>query len=146
MPEISIQKHCAALTDLIETESFGEPIGDLPKQTDSGFFEDGNLVAGTWQCEPGKLRLDLDITEFCHLLQGHWVLTSESGQVTEIKAGDSWVFPRGWRGTAEVLKTVRKVADSAATVLLQGESGTGKELIYCCLLKSTFNSYQSTNS
>ncbi len=49
------------------------------------------------------------ITEFCHLLQGHWVLTSESGQVTDIKAGDSWVFPRGWKGTAEVVETVRKV-------------------------------------
>ena len=56
-----------------------------------------------------KLQLDLAITEFCHLLRGHWVLTSESGQVTEIKAGDSWVFPNGWKGTAEVLETVRKV-------------------------------------
>ncbi len=109
MPEISIQKQCAALTDLVDAESFGEPIGDLPKQTDSGFFEDGNLAAGTWECGPGKLRLDLDITEFCHLLKGHWVLTSESGRVTEIKAGDSWIFPRGWKGTAEVVETVRKV-------------------------------------
>ena len=109
MPEISIQKQCVALTDLVDTESFGEPIGDLPKQIDSGFFEHENLVAGTWQCEPGKLQLDLDITEFCHLLKGHWILTSESGEVTEIKAGDSWVFPRGWKGTAEVVETVRKV-------------------------------------
>ncbi len=54
MPEISIQKQCASLTDLIDTESFGEPIGELPRQTDSGFFEAGNLFAGTWQCEPGK--------------------------------------------------------------------------------------------
>lgn len=109
MPEISMQKQCATLTNLVDAESFGEPIGDLPKQTDSGFFEDANLVAGTWECEPGKLQLDLDITEFCHLLKGHWILTSESGQVTEIRAGDSWVFPRGWKGVAEVVETVRKV-------------------------------------
>ncbi len=109
MPEISVQHQCATLTDLIDTESFGEPIGELPRQTDSGFFEGDKLFAGTWQCEPGKLQLDLKITEFCHLLQGHWILTSESGQVTEIKAGDSWVFPLGWKGTAEVLETVRKV-------------------------------------
>ena len=70
MPEISVQKQCASLTDLIDTESFGEPIGELPRQTDSGFFAAGNLFAGTWECEPGKLQLDLDITEFCHLLQG----------------------------------------------------------------------------
>jgi len=109
MPEISIQKQCAALTDLVAAESFGEPIGDLPEQTDSSFFAEGDFVAGTWECGPGKLQLDLDITEFCHLLKGHWILTSESGQVTEIRAGDSWIFPKGWKGTSEVVETVRKV-------------------------------------
>jgi uncharacterized cupin superfamily protein len=109
MPEISIQKQCAGLTDLVHVESFGEPVGDLPKQTDRGFFEEGNLAAGTWECEPGIMKIDLDITEFCHLLSGHWILTSESGRVTEIKAGDSWVFPSGWKGTGEVVETVRKV-------------------------------------
>ena len=92
MPEISIQKKCAQLNDLIEAESFGELIGELPLQIDSGFFSHNNLDAGTWECEPGKLLLDLEVTEFCHLLKGHWRLTSESGQVTDIKAGDSWVF------------------------------------------------------
>jgi uncharacterized cupin superfamily protein len=109
MPEIGIQNQCATLTDLVDCESFGEPIGDLPKQTDSGFFEAGNLAGGTWECEPGSLKIDLDLTEFCHLLKGHWILTSESGQVTEIKAGDSWVFPRGWKDVGEVVETVRKV-------------------------------------
>lgn len=109
MPEISIQKQCATLSDLIDVESFGTPIGELPKQTDSGFFTGENLAAGTWECEPGKLQLDLDLTEFCHLLEGHWRLTSESGVVTDIRAGDSWVFPRGWKGEAEVLEKVRKV-------------------------------------
>lgn len=109
MPEISVQHQCAGLNDLVSCESFGEPIGELPQQTDSGFFEEGNLTAGTWECGPGKMQLDLDITEFCHLLKGHWILTSESGHVTEIKAGDSWIFPRGWKGTAEVVETVRKV-------------------------------------
>ncbi len=109
MPEISVQHQCAELTDLVQTESFGEPVGELPLQTDAGFFEQGNMIAGTWECAPGKLQLDLDITEFCHLLKGHWVLTSASGKVTGIKAGDSWMFPKGWQGTAEVLETVRKV-------------------------------------
>ena len=108
MPEIKVQHQCASLTELVETESFGEPIGELPRQTDCGFLAEDNLFAGTWECEPGTLALDLDVTEFCHLLEGHWVLTSESGQVTEVKAGDSWVFPRGWKGTAEVVEKVRK--------------------------------------
>ncbi|MFP6809126.1 MAG: cupin domain-containing protein [Pseudomonadales bacterium] len=109
MPEISVQKQCIELKNLVHVESFGEPVGPLPKQTDSGFFEQENLVAGTWECEPGTLQIDLDITEFCHLLTGHWILTSESGVVTEVKAGDSWVFPKGWKGTGEVVETVRKV-------------------------------------
>jgi uncharacterized cupin superfamily protein len=36
-------------------------------------------------------------------------LTSESGQITELRAGDSWVLHRGWKGTSEVVETVRKV-------------------------------------
>ncbi|MEM6512700.1 MAG: cupin domain-containing protein [Pseudomonadota bacterium] len=109
MPEISIQKNCASLTDLEDCESFGEPIGPLPRQTNAGFLDGDGLYAGTWECEPGKLQLDLEITEFCHLLEGHWVLTSESGQVTEIRAGDSWVFPKGWKGVSDVREKVRKV-------------------------------------
>ena len=109
MPEIKVQHQCAHVTDLIPADSFGEPIGELPLQTDSSFFDHANQYAGTWECEPGKLQLDLSVTEFCHLLEGHWILTSESGQVTEVRAGDSWVFPNGWKGTAEVVEKVRKV-------------------------------------
>jgi hypothetical protein len=63
MPEISVQHQCASISDLVEVESFGEPIGPLPLQTDKGFFEQGNLFAGTWECEPGTLSLDLDVIE-----------------------------------------------------------------------------------
>ncbi|MFT4826268.1 MAG: putative cupin superfamily protein [Halioglobus sp.] len=109
MPEISVQHQCATLSDLVGVDSFGKPVGPLPLQTDSGFFTEGAVVAGTWESEPGVLELDLEVTEFCHLLKGHWKLTSISGLVTEVKAGDSWVFPYGWKGTAEVIETVRKV-------------------------------------
>ncbi len=62
MPEISVQHQCAALTDLVVVESFGTPIGDLPKQTDNSFFAEGNLTAGTWECEPGKPNLVASVT------------------------------------------------------------------------------------
>ena len=109
MPEIKSQHQCLNLDHLKRAESFGEPIGELPMQTDSGFLDREDIFAGTWECEPGVLELDLDVTEFCHILKGHWVLTSESGQVTEVRAGDSFVFPKGWKGTAEVKETIRKV-------------------------------------
>lgn len=90
-------------------------------------------MTGTWECEPGKLQLDLEITEFCHLLKGHWILTAESGQVTEIRAGDSWVFPRGRKGVAEVVETVRKVymvvsQDSRESSRHVGQNQTGLEI------------------
>ena len=99
MTEISIQKQPATLTGLEECESFGESMGALPLQTNTGFFEGelakGQLYSGTWECEPGTLELDLKLTEFCYLLEGHWRFTSESGVVSEVRAGDSWVFPKG---------------------------------------------------
>ncbi|MEM1114656.1 MAG: cupin domain-containing protein [Pseudomonadota bacterium] len=113
MPEISVQKQPASITDLVAVDSFGTPVGPLPEQLDGGFFEGefgpSELAAGTWTCDVGTLELDLDVTEFCHLLAGHWKFTSVSGQVDEVKAGDSWVFPQGWKGTAEVIEKVHKV-------------------------------------
>ena len=97
MTDISIQKQPAPLTGLKECESFGEPVGALPLQTIAGFFEGemakGQLCTGTWECEPGTLELDLELTEFCCLLEGDWRFTSGSGLVSEVRAGDSWVFP-----------------------------------------------------
>ena len=45
MPEIKVQHQCASKSDLVLTETFGEAIGPMPKQTDSGFFEEGNLIS-----------------------------------------------------------------------------------------------------
>ena len=111
MPEIAMQSGCASLTDLVECESFGEPVGAPSRQIDSGFFCRRRPDRGsTWECAPGVMNLDLDITEFCHLLEGPRVLTSESGQVTELKAGDTGCSRRAGRGSPVwPAETVRKV-------------------------------------
>lgn len=113
MPEIAIQQQATTITNLEPCQSFGEPVGAPSKQTAAGFCEGesymGTFYTGTWECEPGVMELNLDLTEFCHLLEGHWKITSESGVITELKPGDSWVFPRGFKGTSEVIEKVRKV-------------------------------------
>ena len=38
MPEIKVQNQCSSLDNLVEADSFGESVGPLPKQTDSGFL------------------------------------------------------------------------------------------------------------
>lgn len=40
MPEISVQKDARNLTHLEDCESFGEPIGALPRQTNAGFLRE----------------------------------------------------------------------------------------------------------
>ena len=50
MPEIKSQHQCLNLDDLKRAESFGEPIGELPLQTDSGFLDREDIFAGTWEC------------------------------------------------------------------------------------------------
>ena len=109
MTSISIQKTPLQLTDLVHSPTFGEPIGELPVQTENVFYNKDGVVMGTWECEPGKLKLELTVTEFCHIIKGHWILTADDGEVTEIKAGDSFAFPKGWKGTSEVVETLRKV-------------------------------------
>ena len=109
MVSIKVQKAAIKLDDLQACESFGEPIGELPAQRDSCFYDSNGVLMGTWECEPGKLQLDLPITEFCHILKGHWILTDNDGVVVELKAGDSFAFPKGWQGISEVVETVRKV-------------------------------------
>lgn len=110
MSKLYIQKQPAALSDLVDCPTFGEPIGELPKQTVAEFFDNGEGVSmGTWECEPGKLQLEVNEIEFCHLVKGTWILTSEEGEVTVLKEGDSFAFPRGWKGLSEVTETVRKV-------------------------------------
>jgi uncharacterized cupin superfamily protein len=109
MPAITFQKSVKELDDLVPCPSFGEAIGELPAQRDSCFHDKNGVFMGTWECEPGKLKLDLDITEFCHIISGYWILTADDGVVVELKAGDSFSFPKGWKGISEVVETVRKV-------------------------------------
>ncbi len=112
MSALFVQKQPVHIADLESCDSFGEPIGALPEQSYQEFFscekEAGDISMGTWECEPGKLQLDLKELEFCHILKGHWRLTAEDGTVTDLKAGDSFCFPRGWKGVSEVIETVRK--------------------------------------
>lgn len=108
MPKLPLQSQPASLTDLTECPEFGTPIGPKPYQSSKIFYEGDGVIMGTWECEPGEMKLEIAFTEFCHLLKGHWVMTSDTGEVTEVRQGDSFAFPKGWKGTARVLKTVRK--------------------------------------
>jgi hypothetical protein len=70
--------------------------------------EDGRLHCGIWESTPGKVNIAYDEWEFCHLIAGKVILTSERGQSWTLKKGDAFIIPAGFRGTWETVRKVRK--------------------------------------
>jgi hypothetical protein len=76
MMEISVQKKPAGWLISRPCESFGAPVGALPLQTNAGFFESDLCAEVSYIPERGMrawcYRVDLELTEFCYLLEGQW--------------------------------------------------------------------------
>ncbi len=66
------------------------------------------FFVGIWRSEPGKWRIAYTEEEYCHMLEGCSVITDALGQAFTVRAGDSFVVPRGFIGTWEVLETTTK--------------------------------------
>jgi uncharacterized protein len=67
------------------------------------------FFAGVWAATCGRWVVRYTEHEFCHLLSGRVVLTSEEGERLEFGRGDSFVVPAGFVGTWEVIEECRKV-------------------------------------
>lgn len=83
-----------------------------PQQSLWNRFQDSSkqMLSGTWECTEGKWQADYSAkSEFCHILAGKVVLTDEAGMASTFAAGDSFVIPKGFVGTWEVLEKVRKL-------------------------------------
>ncbi len=70
---------------------------------------DGAFSAGVWECSPGKWRIHYTEDELSVLLSGRVVLTDAKGAQRSFGAGDAFVVPAGFRGTWEVVETMRKI-------------------------------------
>jgi uncharacterized cupin superfamily protein len=79
-----------------------------PVFTSWDIAEADSTYAGLWQSTPGKWRIAYDEWEYCHILEGHSILTDEGGQTHHLRAGDAIVIRPGFRGTWEVVETTRK--------------------------------------
>ena len=66
------------------------------------------LFAGLWQSTPGAWRVSYDEWEYCHILEGHSVLTAEDGTRHILRAGDSIMIRPGFRGVWEVIEITLK--------------------------------------
>jgi uncharacterized cupin superfamily protein len=81
-----------------------------PRQTVWVHYTDasGRFVSGVWLSEPGKWRVSYSEEEYCHMLEGRSILTEDGGAPVTVVAGDSFVVPRGFAGTWEVVERTRK--------------------------------------
>jgi uncharacterized cupin superfamily protein len=81
-----------------------------PKTVVKNYFSDpsGQFFAGTWASSVGKWKIQYSENEFCHLLEGRVVITSEEGKRWQFNAGDAWVIPAGFSGTWETVEPARK--------------------------------------
>ncbi len=68
------------------------------------------LVAGIWECEVGRWRIQMDPTEheYMVVLQGRARLHALDGTFTEVGPGEAIVIPAGFAGSFEVLERLRK--------------------------------------
>jgi uncharacterized cupin superfamily protein len=72
--------------------------------------EDGKVIAGVWECEPGASRWEfLARGELITVLSGRMTVLEDGGEPAEITAGSTAYFPIGWCGVWTVHETLRKV-------------------------------------
>ena len=81
-----------------------------PQQTVANHYSDasGQFHSGEWAGEPGCWTVNYSEHEFCYLTRGHVRITDALGVITEIKPGDAFVIPAGFKGTWEVLVSAHK--------------------------------------
>jgi uncharacterized protein len=103
----------AADASRAELEDWGpleEATGPAMQTSGLTLWEDGSgTESGVWECTPGPSRWVLETHEFVHILAGRMTVTPDNGPVTEIGAGDTAIFPKGWAGTWDIHETVRKL-------------------------------------
>lgn len=71
--------------------------------------DDGKCIIGIWESTPYAESFDAyPGDEFCQVLSGKVTLTDENGTEKTFVAGDSYVVPKGFKGTFRVVETMRK--------------------------------------
>ncbi len=70
---------------------------------------DEKFFTGTWEADPGCWHIEYTENEFCQILSGRSILRDAEGREHELREGDNFVIPAGFKGQWEVLETTRKI-------------------------------------
>ncbi len=71
--------------------------------------EASGAEAGIWECTAGPSYWVLETNEFVHILTGRMTVTEDGGAAVTLRAGDTVVFPVGWKGTWAIHEPLRKL-------------------------------------
>lgn len=100
-------------TGMVEWEEIPQSSLDAgtPVQSGHNYFTDdtGTLTAGVWHCTPMTAKPGpYDVNEFMLVLDGSVTIIHENGDEHTIRAGESFVVPKGtpctWKQTEDILK------------------------------------------
>jgi uncharacterized cupin superfamily protein len=69
---------------------------------------DQRFSAGLWHSEVGKWSIRYTEDEYCRIIEGCSIITSEDGQAVTVCPGDEFVIPRGFVGIWEVVEPTLK--------------------------------------
>ncbi len=97
--------------DLEDWGPLDEATGDEMATSGLTLWKDEATEAesGIWECAPGPSYWALETNEFVHILAGRMTVTEDGGAPAEVRAGDTVVFPKGWKGTWDIHETIRKL-------------------------------------
>ena len=86
-------------------------ISGNPKQTIWQHYTDETqkFSTGIWQSEVGKWIINYTEEEFCQILEGVSVITDAASKAVTVTVGESFVIPKGFIGTWEVLEKTKKI-------------------------------------
>ncbi len=71
---------------------------------------DGSIETGIWECDAGTFRSRFaNYGEMIYIIKGELLCTSDDGTSFSLAEGDSCTFPRGWSGTWQIVRPVRKL-------------------------------------
>ena len=70
------------------------------ERTFSYIAPDESLAIGTWASGPGTIVCEAyPSEEYCLVLEGALEVTNHDGERLEFGPGDSFILPKGWKGT-----------------------------------------------
>ena len=66
------------------------------------------FTVGLWRSEPGKWKVAYTEEEYCQMLEGSSRIEAVDGSSMTVRSGDSFVIPRVFVGTWEVVEETTK--------------------------------------